>query len=440
MFAICIVDLRAQTIHLARDRIGIKPLYWYRNGDTFLFGSEVKSFLAHPAFDPRLNNGVLDEFFAFRFVAGGRSLFDDLREVEPGHWMSVSPSGTRVTRYWTLPAGGTDSGGSFGESLETVEWELRRSVRARLLSDVTVGCQLSGGGDSSIVNLFASESAGSRLDAYSIVFDDPRFSEERWVDEAAVLAEVDVHKATMDADYFSTAFPRAAWHMDQPLNLPNSLGILRIAELAKPAVTVLLSGEGADEAFGGYSRFFYALMRRQLRWLLPFAGRAPWLRHRFGNLRGTGYGADDDVGRFVGSAAFLGLESLRELRPDATLETVTNHRRQIFGDGSGDYRRDVLNYDLRTYLVDLLMRQDRMTMAHAVENRVPFLDHQLIERVATLPTDHLLRTPFNPRVAMQRDQLAIRSTKVVLKELAARHFGDRFAYRPKQGFGLPLVE
>ena len=103
MFAICIVDLRAQTIHLARDRIGIKPLYWYRNGDTFLFGSEVKSFLAHPAFDPRLNNGVLDEFFAFRFVAGGRSLFDDLREVEPDHWVACR----RVEGYGTLEPDGS---------------------------------------------------------------------------------------------------------------------------------------------------------------------------------------------------------------------------------------------------------------------------------------------------------------------------------------------
>jgi len=440
MFAICIVDLREQAIYLGRDRVGIKPFYWYRNGDTFLFGSEIKSFLAHPDFDPRLNEAVLDEFFAFRYVAGGRSLFQDVHDLEPGHWMRVMPAGTRISRYWSLPTGSDDSGGSLDESLETVELELRRAVQARLLSDVTVGCQLSGGVDSSLVNLYASESAGSRLDAYSIVFDDPRFSEERWIDEATTKAGVEVHKATMDADYFAGAFPRAAWHMDQPLNLPNSLGILRIAERAKPDVTVLLSGEGADEAFGGYNRFFYALMREQLRWLLPVSARLPGLRHRFGNLRGTSFGAGDDIGRVVTSSAFLPLDGVRDLRPDATLESVTGHRRLMYGEGSGDHRRDWLNYELRTYLVDLLMRQDRMTMAHAVENRVPFLDHQLLERVATLPTDHLLRSALDPRLVRRRSELMMRSTKLVLKELAAHHFGDEFAYRPKQGFDLPLIE
>jgi asparagine synthase (glutamine-hydrolysing) len=440
MFAICIVDLREQAIFLARDRLGIKPLYWYRRGDAFLFGSEIKSFLPHPDFVPALEHDVLDEHFAFRFAAGGHSLFRDLHELSPGHWMRVTPTGTHVSTYWSLPEGGDEDGSSFDESIETIEIELRRSVQARLLSDVTVGCQLSGGVDSSLVDLFASQSAGSQLDAYSVVFDDPRFTEEPWIDEAASKSGVDVHKATMNAAYFAGQFQHAAWFMDQPLNLPNSLGIYRIAQMAKPQVTVLLSGEGADEALGGYPRFFYGLARHQLRWLLPLAARTPGLRRRFGNLRGTGYGASDDVSRFITSSAFIELPALRELRPDASFDSVAGRRRMLFGDGSGDYRRDLLNYELRTYLVDLLMRQDRMTMAHAVENRVPFLDHRLIERVATLPTDHLIRTPLDPRRLRQRDQVVMRGTKVALKALAARLFGERFAYRPKQGFDLPLVE
>ena len=441
MFALCVVDLRQQAIYLARDRVGIKPLYWYLNDDTLLFSSETKSFLAHPAFKATLNSEVLDEFLAFRFVAGGNSLLNKVRELNPGHWMRITASGHTTNRYWSIPERQSPRSQPLEQSVELVQDDLRRSVTQRLLSDVPLGAQLSGGIDSSLVNLYASEVAGDRFKAFSIIVDNPAYSEERWIDQAANLADVDVHKSTMDPAYFADHFEAATWFMDQPLNLPNSVAVYQLAEMAKPQVSVLLSGEGADELFGGYPRFFSVAARQQLGWPLTVGRKIPGLGRRLGNHPDVAWSGSDDVMRILTSGAFLSSGQLKQLRPTASLETVTATRRQMFGTATSDPTTDALRYDLQVYLVDLLTRQDKMTMAHAVENRVPFLDHELIERVFELPTDHLVHLNLWPPSALKsREALVSYNTKIVLKKLAKSHFGTEFTYRRKEGLSLPLID
>jgi asparagine synthase (glutamine-hydrolysing) len=296
---------------------------------------------------------------------------------------------------------------------------------------VKVGCQLSGGIDSSLVNLFATKHCGADLDAFSIIFDDPQLSEERWIDEAASVAKVNSHKFTLDCQYFIENLLTTTWHLDQPLNPPNSVGIFHLAEEASSIVTVLLSGEGADELLGGYTRFLYAALRPKFHpWLhvlsnLPYAGRL--FAKKFSRPKYL-----DHTEWFIAQSAFQHPDLLLSMRPDAHFDKVLAERRAIFEEGTGDYISNCFKYELRTHLVDLLVRQDKMTMAHSVENRVPFLDHELVTFIRSLPLRYLVETSLRYR------QMRMRNTKVLLKKLGLNYYNPNFVYRKKSGFALPL--
>ena len=223
------------------------------------------------------------------------------------------------------------------------------------------------------------------------------------------------------------ALDRASWHMDQPISHPNSLGIWLLAERARELVTVLLSGEGADEVFGGYTRFYYAHLRpkfagaaRKLSWLPSVGERLS--RHFDG----------DAIDTFVRTTQFQPNAILNRLRPGADLNPALARRRRIFEEGSADHLSNCLKYEMQTYLVDLLVRQDKMTMAHGLENRVPFLDRRVVEFARTLPAEHLVGS------TLPIGDAGMRSTKIVVKDLARRTFDDDFVYRWKSGFALPL--
>lgn len=431
MFAICLVDLRRRSLVLARDRLGIKPLYWTHTGGALLFSSEIKSFLEHPSFRAELDPDRLDEHFAFRYCAGDRTILRGVRQLEPGCVLTLRNGEPVVRRYWTPPANEPGVHVPMREAVDRVEELLQESVKRQLQSDVRVGCQLSGGIDSSLVNLFAAREAGGRMEAFSVVFDDARLSEEPWVDEAAQRAGVRSHKFTLAGDYVLDHLARTTWHLDLPLNHPNSVGIYFLSESARPFVTVLLSGEGADELFGGYIRFLYARLQPLLRAAWPCASRLPVLgrqvRRRFDGLAGS-----DPVEWFIRDSFFQSLDGLRALRPGGRFDRMIAERRGVFEEGGGDYLSSCFRYELRTFLVDLLVRQDKMTMAHSMENRVPFLDHELVEYVQRLPRELLVRA--RPTLGRFR----MRTTKVLLKALARRSFPDRFVFRPKSGFRLPL--
>ncbi|MGB7924621.1 MAG: asparagine synthase (glutamine-hydrolyzing) [Pyrinomonadaceae bacterium] len=431
MFAICLVDLNRREMYLARDRMGIKPLYWYEREGAFLFSSEVKSFLCHPSFRAELDRDRIDEYLIFRYCAGDRFLMKGVRQLEPGHWMRLTPDGYEQHAYWTIPDAQGEPGISFDAALEGLEEHLRRSTRSQLLSDVKVGCQLSGGIDSSLVSLFATMYGGADMDAFSIIFDDPEFSEEKWIDAAASRASVHAHKYGLDADYFFDNLARATWHMDQPVGTPNSIGIFRLAEKARSLITVFLSGEGADEVFGGYTRFFYAMLFPKLAMTMPVLSRLPRVGtkfvEKFGDMKRT-----DNVNWFINQSAFQSAGRALSLRPEAQLDGALERRRAIFEQGQGDYLSNCFKYEMRTYMVDLLIRQDKMTMAHSMENRVPFLDHELVTFVRSLPPQYLVK--IGPRLG----QVRMRNTKILLKKLAAKFFDQDFVYRRKSGFSLPL--
>lgn len=430
MFAFCLVDLRERRLVLVRDRLGIKPLYWWTNGRTLLFASEMKALLAHPAFVPELDDRRLDEHFLFRYGAGSECLLKGVQQLGPGQWLLLKNGGLETGRYWTIPDSEPALASARHQAADCLEAHLRRSVRGQLLSDVKVGCQLSGGLDSSLVGVLAARQSPGSLDGFSIVLDDQELSEDRWIDEAARVAGIEGHKYKLDAPKFLEMIELATWHLDQPLNHPNSLGIFQLAREARGHITVFLSGEGADELFGGYTRFLYATLRSRVQ---PWMGVLGWLPYLGGQLRTRFDSASaDEVDWFILQSAFLDPQRLLALRPGARPHDALASRRAIFEESSGNYLSRCLKYELRTYLVDLLVRQDKMTMAHSVENRVPYLDHELIEFVRSLPPHYLV----SDHMITSRPRMG--NTKVLLKDVARRYFRSGFVYRPKKGFPLPL--
>ena len=428
MFALVIVDMRTGELFLVRDQLGIKPLYWAVVGSTVMFASEAKSFLEHPAFRAEIDHEVVDEYLAFRFVSGDRSLLKNVRQLRPGHLVRVTLGGASVRRYWQVPDE-DKTPWSEAEAVDRLDMVLRNSVTSQLLSDVKVGCQLSGGIDSSLVSVMARSGFKTGMDAFSVVFDAPGYSEERWISVAAMAAGADSHRARFTSRFFFDTLDKASWHMDQPMGHPNSLGIYLLSEKARELVTVLLSGEGADEVFGGYTRFYYASLRSHVSPWMPLLKLAPVVAHRLERQFGG-----NPVDTFIMASLFQRPEEVIEVRPDAEFEPVMARRRAMFTEGQSDHVSNCIKYEMQTYLVDLLMRQDKMTMAHSVENRVPFLDRHVVSFARKLPTRLLVGG------SVARRQAAMRGTKVVLKNLARRSFSDRFVYRPKSGFSLPLPE
>jgi len=426
MFAMVIVDLRAHELHLIRDHMGIKPLYWTMAGSTLMFASEAKSFLSHPAFRAEIDAEVVDEYLAFRFVCGERSLLKNVHQLRPGHCVRVTAGGATVRRYWQVPDGDKTEF-SEPEAVDRLDLLLRNSVSSQLLSDVKVGCQLSGGIDSSLVSVMARSGFAADMDTFSVVFDDPFFSEERWISVAANVANADSHRFCLTPQFFFDTLDQASWHMDQPMGHPNSLGIWLLGKRCRELVTVLLSGEGADEVFGGYTRFYYAGLRPKVSPWLPLLRMAPKIAHRLERQFGG-----EPVDTFITSSLFQRPDEVIGIRPEADFEQVMVRRRAMFAEGTSDHVSNCIKYEIQTYLVDLLMRQDKMTMAHSVENRVPFLDRNVVSFARKLPTQLLVSN----RVA--RRKAAMRGTKMILKSLARRTFDDGFVYRPKSGFSLPL--
>tara|TARA_R110001599_G_scaffold276025_1_gene477275 strand:- start:3627 stop:5579 length:1953 start_codon:yes stop_codon:yes gene_type:complete len=431
MFAFCIVDLRKREMHLARDRLGIKPLYVYQNSRALMFASEVKAFLPSNDFIPAINEDVIDEFVKFGHVAGAETLFHGVSNVEPGELLTLRNGKLRSRFYWSIPPADTQASLTSEEAQNAVENALSKSVRYRLKSDVKVGCQLSGGIDSSLISLFATRHRQvEKTTAVSVVHTNSKFNEEPWIDEVSGKLGIPVEKILLTEKDFFDNIGKATWHRDLPVNSPSTIPILLMSKLAKKHFTVFLSGEGADELFGGYERFFgahflenplnYHLLR-----MIPVANRL--LKQRYISEENRPFDIRD---WFISQSSYIGCEQLQQMRPDYDSVRFMEKRRQIFDAGDGSLVSRAQQYETRTWLVDLLLRQDTMTMAHSVENRVPFLDHNLVELARQLPIKSLVG----------KDPRYTRSTKVVLKHTAAKHFGKRFAYRRKIGFEIPLAE
>jgi asparagine synthase (glutamine-hydrolysing) len=426
MFALALWDERRRRLLIARDRFGKKPLYYSRHRGDLVFGSEIKALLA-AGIPSDLDDVALDEYLALRYVPAPRTLFREVRQLPPGHKMAVTEAGVEIERWWRLRYG-PKLAHTLEEAADDAEGLMRTAVERRLVSDVPLGCFLSGGLDSSAVLSFMAELSDEPVRTFSIGFDEGWASDE--LPAARSTAKVfgaRHHETRIGPDEFLRLMPEAVWHRDEPLAEPSEIPLLALSRMAREHVTVVLSGEGGDELFGGYPKYRVdaALARagsagralvgeRRLRTL----GR--WHRlPRKARMAVTALATADPAERWpawFGADRTAGL-SINGVRPlDPVLAGL---------DGALGPLDRMLALDVESYLVDnLLVRGDKMTMAASIEGRMPLLDHDLAEFVARLPQE-LKASP--------------RRTKIVTREVARRRLPESLLSAKKVGFAVPVA-
>ena len=427
MFAIVVVDLTKRELLITRDRFGIKPMYYTASQKTLAFSSELKSFRFIPGFSFNLAEEQLDEYLLFRNNLNG-TLFNGVDTLKPGYYLRFSHSdGINIKRYFDLNDYSRSNSDHpelsvFGSRLEG--W-LSSSVKRQLMSDVKLGCQLSGGIDSSLVTWLANRNSDKgNFEAVSIVFNDERFSEEKYIDRVTKSLDIPGHKFLLDAEYFLENIEKASWHLEAPINHPNTIAIYKLSQSAKEYVTVLLSGEGADEVFGGYARFYDIGY--------PFQSRRLLHEIKKNILRPLSFAKYfDHESRAMMATSFMTETMAIMLRKEFQGERAIAQRRSLYRSLSGSLFDRQVKYEMLSFLPDLLIRQDKMSMAHSIENRVPFLDNEVVENSFTIPEKFLL---------LRKSPEGYNTEKYLLKKMAVASFGSDFAFRDKMGFGIPVRE
>ena len=427
MFALVIADLREAKLYIARDRVGIKPMYYIANSEVLAFSSELKSFRYLEGFNYSLDETQMDEFLMFRNNLKG-TLFKDIYSLEPGHYLTFTHNhGLKKQHYFSINDYNRTKNNKLSMELldEKLESCLDKSVQSQLMSDVKIGCQLSGGIDSSIVTYLAnSNSKNGKIESVSIVFNDPRVSEEKYMDRVIDQLKITAHKFILDSAYYLNNIENATWHFESPINHPNTIGIYFLSQKAKEFVTVLLSGEGADEVFGGYKRFYDVIY--------------PYWNSRFlseikNNLTNPGnlFAYFSPTNRAIMASAFMNPAMAERLKPDFNIERAKEDRKSLYKNLTGSLFDKQVKYEIQTYLPDLLIRQDKMSMAHSIENRVPFLDNEVIANSFTIPQKYLLK---------HKSPEGTNNEKYLLKKMASEIFDNNFSFRTKMGFEIPLKE
>jgi asparagine synthase (glutamine-hydrolysing) len=421
MFALAIYDFKLDTLFLARDRFGIKPLYILQEENRIAFASEMKSFMPLSNFKFEPDFSKMDEFLLFRNVINN-TLFKNIINCTPGTYFVIKNGKIDTRIFYDIDHEGVQIIPE-NEAKLILEKALQKSVSSQMISDVKLGCQLSGGVDSSLVTYFASENVDKgNLETISITFKDPKFSEEKYIDYVADKLSLKAHKYEMNAQYYFDVLEKAIWHFEHPLNHPNTIGIYLLSQKAKSHVTVLLSGEGADESLAGYSRFLRA--KENVIFNKSFFGGLK--RNINSILDYLSYNLNADK-RMIMETAFGSITTAKVLKPNFNLSNAIKDRYKTLNKLSGEKILRQRKYELLTYLPDLLMRQDKMSMAHSIENRVPFLDNEMVTTSLNISTDSL--------IASHNNRL---EGKKVLKDICAEKFDENFAYRNKMGFGIPL--
>ena len=429
MFAICILDLRKNQIFLARDRFGIKPLYYIFNEIFFSFSSEIKSFLAIKNFKFKLNKEHLSEYFIFKYLAPPNTLVSEVNLLLSGEFIVFENNQIKKKIYFDFQ-NFNQKIDNRANKLEILEEKLKLSVKSQLMSDVKLGCQLSGGIDSSLVTLFANNYT-KKLDTFSFLFKEKNLSEETYIKQVTDDLEVKNYSLEFNYKNFYNDLSSCIWFFEAPLSQINSTGVFNLAKLAKPKVKVLLTGEGADETHGGYPRFtrinFFHLLNKILKKSIILSNI---FSKRFKIFEFNKIFSLDLNDIIILSSSVHSYKDISNLLPKMSLLNGLDSRRNMIRLINLPNKHKSLIYEMKTYMHDLLIRGDKMTMAHSIENRVPFLDNNLVE----YSLSYLVNSNFNYSVYPNINK----NTKKYLKKISTKYFGKSFSYRAKSGFSFPL--
>jgi asparagine synthase (glutamine-hydrolysing) len=439
MFAIALYDYRRNSLLLARDRLGKKPLHYAFSNGRLLFGSEIKALLSAEPELASVNPQALLQYFQFGYIPDPATAFARINKLLPGHALESVNGAVRSWQYWDVPAYGVNSPSSEEDCLSELEQRLAEAVRVRLISDVPLGALLSGGLDSSLVVALMARAASGPVKTFSIGFNNPEFDELSHARAVAERFSTDHHELVVEPDVEKTvAFLTS--RLEEPFGDSSMVPTYQLCQMARRFVTVALSGDGGDELFAGYDRYRIHLKRKKYDLLPPWMG-GYFRRHIFHKLpagfrgRMLAYNASlPSRERYLDSIAFLpAFDRERSLFTREFLAWTGEHQDPAAGhkdyyDAAPalDTLGRLLYLDTKTYLAgDILTKVDRMSMLNSLEVRGPFLDHILFEWVAQLPS-HL--------------KLRMGNQKYILKKLAERvGIPAKVLNRPKQGFAMPLV-
>jgi asparagine synthase (glutamine-hydrolysing) len=445
MFAFAVWDQRRQRLFVARDRLGVKPLYYAALPDGMLvFASELKAILVHPGVQRRIDPQAVEEYFAFGYVPDPKTIYLDVKKLEPGCYLSIErgKSAVEPVRYWDVPLFGERNPGPPANWADELRARLQESVRKRMVADVPLGAFLSGGIDSSAVVAAMREIGANHILTCSIGFREPRYDESEYARMVAERKQTDHKSEIVEASDYSL-LEKLVGVYDEPYADSSSIPTYRVCQLARRHVTVALSGDGGDENFIGYRRYRLLAAEEALRKRMP-AG----LRKRIFGPLGRLYPKLDWAPRFVrGKTTFQALardtvaaylhgvgicsdetraqlfsnQFKRELQGYDALEVF---RRNLVGKTFSDPLAMVQYLDFRTYLPgDILTKVDRASMAHSLEVRTPFLDYEFVEWAAQLPTSA---------------KLTATEGKHILKQALEPWLPKEILYRKKMGFAVPI--
>lgn len=440
MFVFVVWDVRRRRLTIVRDRLGIKPLYYWVSRDQIVFGSELKAVIAHPAVPRRIDLIALDQFLTLEYVPSPRTIFQGVHKLPPGHRLIFRETGLTVERYWDveLREVPTDEAGC----VEMLTDLIRDSVRLRLASDVPLGALLSGGIDSSTVVAFVSEASSTPVRTFSIGFDDETYDELPYARAVAARFSTNHCEEVLRPDIAPLA-ERLVAHLDEPFGDFSVFPTYLVSRLASQSVKVVLSGDGGDEVFGGYDTYvaqhvdrYYRRLPRTLRqtilpvvmdWVPPQSPKKGLVNKAKRFVEGGALPAPLQHTRWM---MFMRDDHKSQLyRPDlkasldgsvATSVLESHFQRAARFDPLAQQQY----VDIKTYLVDdILTKVDRMSMAASIEARVPLLDHRIVEFALSLPA---------------RSKLRHEQTKVILQRAMRGRLPDVVLTRAKQGFSIPL--
>jgi len=441
MFAFAIWDEKTKTLFLARDRVGIKPVYYCLTDQSLVFASEIKAILADPGVDRAVKPEVIDRFLNFMYLPGEETLLEGISKLAPGHYLLAKDGRADIRQYWDLSFAKAGESPSQKEAEKQLVDLLAEAVEQHMIADVPVGVLLSGGVDSTTVLSFVKERTDKEVSTYTVGFSGTGFADERPYAKLAADTFGTQHRdMTITAADFMDFMPRYVWHMEEPVCEPPAIAMYYVSKLARNYVKVLLSGEGGDEAFAGYSNYRNFLwFERAKRGLSPLNGviggglalassklhlprvakYAPLMTALFPDYY---FSRTSNPYRFTGNGRgnLYAADFARSLDREYTVEPFRCLQERVRGQNTLDA---MLYIDTKSWLPDdLLIKADKMTMANSLELRVPLLDHKVLEFAAALPADLKVRG-F--------------TTKYLVKRALGRRVPKPILDRRKVGFPVP---
>ena len=425
MFGFAIYNTKDNSLFIARDFFGIKPMHYTQIGNDFVYASEIKSILEYPKFEKKFNRKALDSYLSFQYAVPPETFFEGVYCLMPGHYLWYKDGEVETTRYFEARFN-PDEEMTEEEAVDRIEKVFENSVNAHKIADVEVGCFLSSGVDSSYVSTYFSDQK-----TFTVGFDfGEKYNEISWAKNLSEKIGVEHHTHLISSEEFWDAVPTVQYHMDQPLADPSCIALYFVSRLASHYVKVVLSGEGADELFGGYTCYNDPRVFKIYQTIVPHCIRKAIraICRKLPDIKGRDYlirACDKLEERYIGNAFMYDYKQKQELLKDPSIATRPQDltRKYYYRCRKYDDVTKMQYLDINMWMVgDILLKADRMSMANSLELRVPFLDKEVFKVASSLPTK--LRCNKH-------------NTKYAMRKAAVRHMPEATAEKEKLGFPVP---